>query len=340
MKKDTITIQNVAKLAGVSIMTVSRVISKKSNVKDATRRSVLEAIENLQYQPNMSARSLAGDKSYFLGLIYDNPNAAYLNQCLMGALHNCNKNGYNLIISSFERGGDGDYKIDQALINHAKVDGMIIPPPLCDSAEILTALKNAEIPMVRIAPQTMLDYSPYVCMDDQRAAYDMTEYLISQGHKKIGFIMGHPEHGASKLRYAGMKKALVDNNIPLPNDYIQQGYFTYKSGFNCAEALLALKDRPTAIFASNDDMAAATISAAHKAGLSVPEGISVVGFDDLPIASTIWPQLTTIRQPIMAMGEKAAELLMGAENQDTNDSRVKNTILDYKLIIRGSVAAP
>ncbi len=335
MKKDNVTIQDVARLAGVSMMTVSRVISRKPGVKDATRRRIQDAIDSLRYQPNISARSLAGNKSYFLGLIYDNPNAAYLSQILAGALHHCNRNGYNLIISSFESDKDGQFQIDQTLINRARIDGIIIPPPLCDCAEILSALKDARIPMVRIAPQSLPGHSPFVCMDDHRAAGEITEYLIDQGHRKIGFILGHPDHGASKARYEGMKQALENHNIPLPEHYIQQGYFSYKSGFACAETLLGLDEPPTAIFASNDDMAAATISAARKAGLSVPEDISVAGFDDLPLASTIWPRLTTIRQPIMAMAEKAADLLIYPDSQETSDH-----ILDYKLIIRESVAPP
>ncbi len=335
MKKDKVTIQDVARLAGVSMMTVSRVISRKSGVKDTTRRKIQDAIDSLHYQPNISARSLAGNKSYFLGLIYDNPNAAYLSQFLAGALHHCNRNGYNLIISSFESDEHGHYQIDRTLINRARIDGIIIPPPLCDSVEILTSLKDAGIAMVRVAPQSLSGYSPFVCMDDHRAAGEITEYLIDQGHRKIGFILGHPDHGASKLRYEGMKQALEKHNIPLPAPYIQQGYFSYKSGFSCAERLLGLDDPPTAIFASNDDMAAAAISVAHKAGLSVPEDISVAGFDDLPLASTIWPRLTTIRQPIMAMAEKAADFLIYPDNQETG-----NHILDYKLIIRESVAPP
>lgn len=335
MKKDNITIHDVAQLAGVSMMTVSRVIRKKANVKEATQRKILAAIEELHYRPNIAARNLAGSVSYFLGLIYGNPNEAYLSQILMGALQKCSSNGYNLIISSSEGAADSSYKIDEALMNRTRVDGIIIPPPLSDSMEILSALTDANIPMVRIAPQIKLDYSPFVGMDDHRAAYEITEYLINLGHKKIGFIAGHPDHGVSKLRYEGMKKALDDNDIPLPEEYIQQGYFTYKSGAICAEILLELENRPTAIFACNDDMAAATISTAHKYGLSVPDDISVVGFDDVPLASTIWPQLTTIRQPIMAMAEKAAEFLMYPDSE-----KEKNNILDYKLIIRESAAPP
>ena len=335
MKKDNITIQDVARHAGVSMMTVSRVMGKKTNVKETTRRKILAAIEQLQYQPNVAARSLAGSRSYFLGLVYDNPNEAYLSQILMGALHKCTDRGYNLVISSFERAADGSYKIDDALINRAKLDGVIIPPPLCDSPEILRRLTDADIPMVRIAPQTLPDYSAFVRMDDRRAAHEITEFLINLGHRKIGFITGHPDHGASKLRYEGMKKALEDKGIPLRQDYIQQGYFSYKSGADCTENLLELEDPPTAIFASSDDMAAGAISTVHRHGLSVPDDISVVGFDDVPLASAIWPGLTTIRQPIMAMAERAAEFLMYPDPE-----KEKDNILDYKLIIRESAAPP
>ena len=172
-------------------------------------------------------------------------------------------------------------------------------------------------------------------MDDRQAAYEITEYLINLGHKKIAFIAGHPDHGASQPRFEGMKKAMEDKGLFLPEDYIQQGYFTYKSGAICTENLLKLDNRPTAIFACSDDMAAAAVSVAHKHNLSVPDNISIVGFDDVPLATAIWPQLTTIRQPIMAMAEKAAQFLMYPDPEKERDN-----ILDYKLIIRESTAPP
>jgi len=325
--------QDVAARAGVSMMTVSRVLSKHHKVRESTRQKVLNAVESLKYKPNISARSLAGSKSYFLGLLYDNPNAGYVNQLLFGALKKCHKKGYNLIVDSFEETSNEAEQMVHSLIEQSRIDGIILTPPICDSTHILEALEQAHIPMVRIAPQSNPQRSAYVCMDDFKAARETTEHLISMGHQKIAIIMGPPDHGASRLRLEGFKQALEDHNLPCPEHYMQEGLFTYQSGFESAERLIDNEDRPTAIFACNDDMAAAVISAAHKYQLNVPADISVAGFDDSPIAATIWPKLTTIRQPTIAMAEKAVELLTQSNQEDP-----RKYILDYEFIRRDSVA--
>lgn len=338
MKNKQATMQDVARRAGVSMMTVSRVLNTQSSgnskVRSSTRQKVLEAVEALNYKPNISARSLAGSKSYFLGLLYDNPSAGYVSQLLLGALKKCHKKGYNLIVDSFDEDSEEAERVVSTLIEQNRVDGVILIPPICDSTKIMAALDEAHIPMVRIAPQSDPERSSYVCMDDFRAAQEITEHLISMGHEKIAIIIGPPDHGASRLRLDGFKQALKDHNIPCPEFYVEQGLFTYQSGFSCAESLIKCQSPPTAIFACNDDMAAAVVSAAHKYQLTVPGDLSVAGFDDSAIATTIWPKLTTIRQPIISMAEQAVELLTTAGGEATPHKHV----LHYELILRDSVA--
>lgn len=340
------TMQDVARLAGVSMMTVSRVISNEAKVKEKTREKVMNAIEALDYQPNLSARSLASAKSHLIALFYQNPSEGYVGQLLIGALHKSQALGYNLVVSSLDDANADVESALKALVRRNKIEGIILPPPLSDSKRVLDTLTELAIPAVRISPQRDQHPFPYVCMDEAQAAYDITEHLIHQGHHKIGFIQGHPDHSGSHLRYAGYKKSLEKHHIPLRDDYIQQGLFTYRSGFEAAQNLVTLADPPTAIFASSDDMAAATISAAQQHNLPVPNMLSVVGFDDAPIAAAIWPALTTVRQPILEMAERATDLLIDALKKKTKPSPETNgadrqpleNIMAYQLMLRDSSA--
>jgi len=338
MKKKA-TMQDVADLAQVSVMTVSRVLNNKSLVRERTVKKVLRAIESLQFKPNTVARSLAGKKSYYIGLIYSNPSDAYASQLLFGALKSCQKYGYNIVIESLNEDLKDIDSVIKKIIGGQSIDGMICPPPICNRPKILQKFIDADIPIVRISPEQKCDKIPCVSMDEKQAAYDMTTYLINKNHRDIGFIMGHPDHGGSKLRYGGFQESMADNNIKIKDNLIQQGYFSYESGFKCAEILLAQNPRPSAIFASNDDMAVATISAAHKAGLSIPGDLSVVGFDDTVAAGITWPKLTTIHQPILEMGELAADILINHIGKPSIDGENRGHILPYHLVERGSVAA-
>lgn len=338
MSKKNATIMDVAARAGVSMMTVSRVLNRTSRVSETTREKVMKAVEELNYRPNVSARRLASTRSFFLGLLYDNPSAGYVSQFLLGALKSCRAKGYHLVVDECD--GSMEHSLDTvyALINDTKVDGIILLPPLSDSPEILDVLKENEVPAIRIAPDRDLDRSPYVCMDDYSAAFEMTNYLIELGHQKVGFIAGHYNQGSSRLRYQGYLDALRSKGINVPPEYIEQGLFDYKSGMNAAEKLISLKDRPTAIFASNDDMAAAVVATAHKHKLEVPSDISVAGFDDTQIASIVWPQLTTIRQPIKEMAETAIDILTtnGQSNKSPMPKSEYRHVLEFELVKRDS----
>ncbi|AZG73260.1 LacI family DNA-binding transcriptional regulator [Shewanella livingstonensis] len=331
-------IQDVAQQAGVSMMTVSRVLNQDPKVSDKTRSKVLAIVAQLQYKPNESARRLASNKSYFLGLLYDNPSDAYVSQFLLSALKSCRSNGFHLVVDEADKNIDKTLQSVNELINETKVDGMILLPPVCDQKEIIDCLLAANVPFVRVAPDSQLTISPYICMDDYQAAFDLTETLIKQGHSKIGHIIGDPNQGVSRLRYQGYLDALRSNKINTPPEYIEQGCFTYQSGMVAAQKMLSLVDKPSAIFAANDDMAAAVMSIAQSQGINVPNDLSVVGFDDTTLATVVWPNITTVRQPIDEMATLAVSLF--TSNRDKYFSGLKNSqlrhILEFKIIQRES----
>ena len=305
-QKSTLTIHDVARYAGVSPMTVSRVINGEKNVRDSTREAVNAAIRDLNYQPNPAARSLAGADLIRIGLLYSNPSSAYLSEFLVGGLDQCSRSNIQLIV---EQCDEEHAEAAAARLVNSGVDGIILPPPLCDAPEVIRALAASHTPAVAVATgQPPADVSA-VRIDDFEAAHEMTRHLVGLGHHRIGFIKGHPNQTASRQRLDGYLRGLGEAGIQPDEALIEQGYFTYRSGLDAAERLLALPEPPTAIFASNDDMAAATVAAAHRRGLDVPGDLTVVGYDDSALATTIWPELTTIRQPIADMSRQAVTLL-------------------------------
>ncbi len=333
-------IQDVATRAGVSNMTVSRVLNQDTKVSDAKKRLVLEAVEALNYRPNVSARRLASNKSFFLGLLYFDTDTSYVSKFLLRGLKSCRASGHHLVADEIDDNLERSIESVKELIEVTQVDGVILLPPVCDMPEVLDALQNANVPFVRIAPDSQLTLSPYVCIDEYQAGFDITELLIKQGHKKIGHIIGNPNQGASRLRYQGYLDALRSHQINVPPEYIEQGYFSYDSGLTAAKKILELDDKPTAIFASNDEMAAATIAAAHMKHLSVPSQLSVAGFDDAHLATTISPHLTTIRQPIQGMAELAISILTSGKHSEISKNSVNDFrhVLDFEIIERGSTA--
>ena len=332
------TIEDVARAAGVSAMTVSRVINAKRNVRESTRKAVLAAIEALNYSPNTAARTLAAGEATHLGLLYANPSAAYLSQFLVGALGGARKEGAHLVLESCESESASQQADTAREFLQSGVDGIILPPPLSESMAVHSEVAAAGTPLVTVAMGMAHDGNLNVRIDDFGAAKEMTEHLIGLGHRRIGFIRGHPNMTASDERFRGFVAALEEHGIDPKDAPVEQGYFTYRSGLVAAERLIFRDDRPTAIFASNDDMAAATVNVAHRAGLDVPGDLSIAGFDDTAPATTVWPELTTIRQPIADMAEAAIELLMADLRNGRDD--IRERVLEHQLIVRASTAAP
>ena len=340
--RGAVTIHDVARRAGVSPMTVSRVVNGEKNVRDATRAAVMAAVHDLNYAPNPAARSLAGAAGARIGLLYSNPSAAYLSEFLVGALDESSRKSAQVILEKCEITSAAAERAAVRRLIDGGAAGVILPPPLCESPDVLGELKEAEMPAVAVATGRFNAQASCVRINDFAAAYEMTNYLLSLGHRHIGFIKGHPNQTASLEREHGYEAALREAGVRADKTLIVQGYFSYRSGLDAAENLLARKVIPTAIFASNDDMAAASVSVAHRKGLDVPGDLSVVGFDDTAIASTVWPELTTIRQPIASMAEIAVDLAMRGikERKAGQEPKLVDHLVTYSLVKRQSAAAP
>ncbi len=335
-KRTAVTIREVAQRAGVSQMTVSRVLNQPDLVKAETTQRVQDAIKALNYRPNLMARGLAGGKSLLIGLIYHNPSANYLGEVLLGATNACSEKGHHLLVENYGPDLLTNPTDLHKRIHDSGVDGLIVCPPLGENLIVTKELTKSGIPCVYVSAKGADATHPHVVVDETAAASLMTNYLIDQGHRKIGLITGDPDQRSSPERQRGFQQAMLARGLTKPPDYIVEGAYTYRSGMDGAQKLLALADPPTAIFASNDDMAAGVIAAVQQLGLQVPGDVSVAGFDDTSLAQTIWPGLTTIRQPISAMARTAVALL---EKTCRGEDR-QEAVLEFSLVKRESVAPP
>jgi LacI family transcriptional regulator len=333
-----VTILDVARHAGVSPMTVSRVVNAEANVREETRVKVAASIKALRYSPNLAARSLASADAMHIGILYSNPSAAYLSEFLLGSLEQSSLSGCQLVIE--QCGGVENEREAIARLTKGGVDGVILPAPLCDSEEALQAVSAANIPAVLVASGRPAANLSAVSINDFEASRAMTRHLLSLGHKRIGFINGHPNQTASGQRFRGYVEGMTEAGLSVGTDQVAQGYFSYRSGMEAAEKLLGAWN-PTAIFASNDDMAAAAMAVAHRKGLDVPGDIAIVGFDDTPLATTVWPELTTVRQPIADMAREAVRMLIEQIRSVRAGAppKAEHKQLEYTLIRRESSAS-
>ncbi len=334
------TIADVAREANCSPMTVSRVINAQGNVRVGTRDQVMAAIAKLNYSPNRAARSLAGGDQVRIALLFDNPSASYLSEFLMGALEEANRRDVQLVVQSCDNSAAAMVLVRN--LAEGGIQGFILPPPLCDDREVLELVAELDTIAVAVGPGKAEGSQGAVLIDDFQAAYDMTRHILGLGHERIGFIIGNPEQVAADRRLNGYLAAIRDAGLEVDDRLIVQGRFTYRSGMDGAEKLLSVSPRPTAIFASNDDMAAATVAVAHRRHLDVPNDITVCGFDDTDMASSIWPELTTIRQPIREMTAWAVGAItrMIRAKRQGQESPIEEEIMPYTLVRRESDAAP
>jgi LacI family transcriptional regulator len=313
------TIKDVSAIAGVSMKTVSRVLNKERYVSESTRLRVEKAVAELNFRPSVAARILAGKRSYQIALIYDNHSPHYIHQIQTGVWARCIEEGVRLLAQPSDVASPNLAREIGGLIDQTQVDGVILSSPVTDAPG---------------APGTDYDRSSSVSMDDVQAADDMTRHLIALGHRRIGFIIGHTNHTASDQRLFGYRRALDRAGLSFEPKYVRPGAFDFTSGEAAGDVLLDLAQPPTAIFASNDDMAAGVLTVAHRRGLSVPGDLSVVGFDDTALASQLWPPLTTVRQPTRELAYAAAGLLFDATGE------VVHRRLPHELVIRASTAGP
>lgn len=330
----TVTIKDVAERAGVSAKTVSRVINDEVHVRPEVREHVLRVVAELDYRPNAFARGLSSARSFLIGLFFDDPASVYAADLQRGALERCRALSHHLLIEQVDRSQPDWMAQLDATLRAVRLAGAVLTPPICDWPDLIDMLQAHEVPIVRIAPGGAYTRTAQVRMDDRGAAREITGKLIALGHRDIGFIKGNPTHSATSRRWEGFNDAMAAAGIAVAPRRVLQGDFTFRSGLVAAEAILGAEDRPTAIFASNDEMALAVLVVAMRHQIAVPADLSIVGFDDAPVSRMAWPQLTTVRQPNPEMAAATVDLLVGP-GQQARDGPVCIE-LPYAIIERGS----
>jgi LacI family transcriptional regulator len=304
------TINDIARLANVSKKTVSRVINESPFVREETRARITEIIERVGFKPDPQARGLAFRRSFLIGLIYDNPNAPYVVNIQEGALAALRRQGYELVVHPCDRSSDKFLPDIRELISRQKLDGVILLPPVSEIASLAEMLRRLKCPYVRVAAAPLDDPDNMVLSMDRESAAEVAEHLAKLGHTRISMIMGPQSFCSAIERLAGFTNALKERGLTLTPEFVIEGQYTFESGAACAELLLSRSPRPTAIFAGNDETAAGVYRTAYLRGLKIPDDLTVIGFDDSPLASRLCPSLTTMRQPIRDMGRIAAERVM------------------------------
>ncbi|UZK67058.1 LacI family DNA-binding transcriptional regulator [Sphingomonas sp. M1-B02] len=330
------TIKDVAARVGVSSMTVSRVINGQYGVGAETRAAVQAAISALDYTPNVAARSLVTAAEPKIGVIYSNASAAFMSDFLIGVFEEASARGVRLVLL---RGEGGKPPPEARLREFAAsgVAGFIVTPPLGESPAMIELLGETGLPIAAVGAHAV-ENAICVRIDDRRAAYEMTRHLIELGHRRLGFVTGNQDQVASAERLAGFQAAVQE--VVEVRTAVAQGDFSFASGLTAAEQLLDADPMPSAIFASNDDMAAAVVSVAHRRQIEVPQALTVVGFDDTPAAVMLWPPLTTVHQPVRKLASEALRFLIAeiASTQHPLESR-PDRVLAHMIVKRQSTAA-
>ncbi|MBB6671121.1 catabolite control protein A [Cohnella nanjingensis] len=332
----TVTIYDVAREAGVSMATVSRVVNNNPNVKPQTRKKVYEAIERLGYRPNAVARGLASKKTTTVGVVIPDIANAIFAEVARGIEDIANMYHYNIILCNADKRKEKEIRVINTLLEK-QVDGLLFMGGAVTD-EHLQAFNTSNVPIVLCATTDEKGAMPSVDIDHESAAFDAVQRLIAEGHRKIAMISGTLQDPANGYaRYQGYKKALEQAGIPFDEDYVRIGNYRYESGIEAMQHFLGLSNRPTAVFAATDEMAIGAIHSIQDEGLKVPEDVSVISVDNIRMASMVRPQLTTVAQPMYDIGAVSMRLLTKLmKKENVEQSRV---VLPHELIVRSSVAA-
>lgn len=306
----SVTLSDVAKHAGVSMKTVSRVINNENRVADETRWKVLLAIRELGYVPNVWAQRLARGYSGMIGLLMHDATSAYITAVIGGMMDVGDATGYGISLYRLDVHDPQQVAMIVGMATQRRVEGFIFTPPCDNCSELTHALQRDTVPFVQLTPHERCNDCAWVAATDELGSYEATCHLLQLGHTRIGFIQGNRNHQASWDRLNGYTRALRDAGIAPNMEIIKQGSWKFDAGLACARELLALDGRPTAIMAGNDEAAAGVIQAAWERGLKCPDELSVIGFDDVPLARQLCPPLTTIKQPIYELASKAMSMLV------------------------------
>ncbi len=334
------TIDDVAALAGVARTTVSRVLNKQPNVREEVRAKVKQAVEKLGYRVNLQARNLAGRKGLRITMVHASdfdtePNSYYSSALELGATRAGVSLGVQLLNQVVNQNDPGAAAEIVARLSEDQCDGVILTPPFSDDANLLRTLRGLGIAAVCIAGAREAEELALVLgIDDYRAGHDIGTHLLAQGHRKFGFIKGLKGHASAETRYDGFLAALAEQGLSEADVAGARGTFTFRSGHDCAQALLGGDRQLTALVCANDDMAAGALLAAHKLGLAIPQDVAITGFDDTPVSEIVWPPLTTIHQPLRRMGARAVERLVEAVSESA--SQAGRETLGHDLVVRDS----
>lgn len=331
-----ITLDDVAKEAGVSRATVSRVVNDYPHVSDEIRGRVQSCIDRLGYNPNFIARSLASQRTGNIGLVFPNSihnffTDPYYPRLTEGIAHACNENDYTLSLFIFHT-PELEKKLVPRLTRGGLVDGIIVQATGMDD-DILSKIHAGDVPVLVAGRPFNLPEANYIDVDNVSGAYNAAAHLIRTGRKCIGMISGAKNTTAGIDRWEGYHQALRERGFPVKENLLAEGDFSEKSGYQAAKGLLQNKELD-AIFAASDTMAVGALRAIKDQSLTVPEDIALVGFDDLPPARSAEPPLTTIRQPIRRFGVKAVDVLIDIIHN--GGERPRRVILDTELVIRES----
>jgi LacI family transcriptional regulator len=332
-----LTINDIARLADVSKKTVSRVINESPFVNAATRERVAAVIAEHSYVPDPQARGLAFRRSFLIAFIYDNPSPQYVVNAQQGILDALRGSGLELVVRPVNRQAPRFIEEMREFITRQKLAGAVMFPSVSEDEALVDLLRELECPYVRIAAISLDKPEAMIVSHDSIGAAAAALHLAAAGHKLIAHISGPKSFRSSHVRREGFKSGLEQSGLSLDPAYTEEGAYTFESGLACAERLLARSPRPTAIFAGNDEMALGVYQAARNRGLEIPRDLSVIGFDDSPIASRVWPLLTTVVLPIRVMGRIAASRLRG--EIDASDPIAGHDMAPV-LVVRDSVAAP
>jgi len=332
------TINDVARLAGVSKKTVSRVINQSPLLNEDTRRKVEAVIAEIGYIPNPQARALALRRNFLIGLIHDNPNAQMVLNVQHGLLEVLRDTEFELIVHPVDRGSPTMLDDIRHFLERQRPYGVMLLPPISENDSIAGVCRDLGVRYVRMGSAPLDEAPNMVASNDREAVRGAVEHLIAAGHRRIGLIAGPHGFRSAFERQQGYEEAIQAAGLPLQRTLMVHGDYRFESGMRAAERLLDLAPRPTAVFSSNDEMAAGLMHVARHRGLSVPQDLSIIGFDDTPIASHIWPPLTTVRWPITTMARAAGLKLIGDTERAAEDG--DNALFVSTLIRRASVAAP
>jgi LacI family transcriptional regulator len=329
---ERVTIIDVAKEANVSFATVSRVVTGKGYVSPATRERVVDAMARTGYVVNREARALAGGRHQVIGLLVPDLDTSYGWEILRGIDEELAVASYDLMLYTTHRRMSRESEFVLSL-TQGSTDGLLMILPM-DPGSYVDSIRRRDFPYVIIDHTGVDEEGPSVGATNRLGAIDAVNYLLSLGHRRIGFVTGIPEMGCAQERLFGYQEALIAAGLPLDASLVQEGNFRQPLAYECTRRLLALPDPPTAIFAANDISAYGVMDAARDAGLRIPDHISVVGFDDIPSSAHTNPSLTTIRQPMREMGRLATRMLF--ELIDDPKRGVERIALPTELVIRSS----